>query len=123
MSLDTLRTIVPHSNITMRVEVDFLSLVMVLHAFRLECEKSMELTASSQPSCFLSSSRENRYNGHVRVGVDVPSMRGETGLPLRSCRSAVVDSCLGSYFLTVRRCCAVTSVDMLAAEVASTQTG
>jgi len=61
--------------------------------------------------------------GQVRVGVDVPSMRGETGPPLRSCRSAVVDCCQGGRFLTVRRCCAVTPVDMLAAEVLSIQTG
>jgi len=31
------------------------SLLMVLYALRLECEKSMELTASSHRSCFCSS--------------------------------------------------------------------
>jgi len=36
------------------------SLLMVLHPLRLECEKSMELTASSHRSCFFCSSRESR---------------------------------------------------------------
>jgi len=36
------------------------SLLMVLHALRLECEKSMELTASSYRSCFFYSSRDSR---------------------------------------------------------------
>ena len=35
-------------------------LLMVLHALRLECEKSMELTASSHRSCFFYSSRDSR---------------------------------------------------------------
>ena len=35
-------------------------LLMVLHALRLECEKSMELTASSQCSCFFCSIQESR---------------------------------------------------------------
>ena len=36
------------------------SLLMVLHALRLECEKSMELTASLHRSCFFCCSRESR---------------------------------------------------------------
>jgi len=36
------------------------SLLIVLHALRLECEKSMELTASSHHSCFFCCSRESR---------------------------------------------------------------
>ena len=36
------------------------SLLMVLHTLRLECEKSMELTASSDCSYFFCSSRESR---------------------------------------------------------------
>jgi len=36
------------------------SLLMVLHALRLECEKSMEFTASSHRSCFLCPSRDSR---------------------------------------------------------------
>jgi len=36
------------------------SLLMVLHTLRLECEKSMELTASSHRSCFFCSSRDSR---------------------------------------------------------------
>ena len=36
------------------------SLLMVLHALWLECEKSMELTASSHRSCFFCCSRESR---------------------------------------------------------------
>ena len=35
-------------------------LLMVLHALRLECEKSMELTASSRRSCFFCPSRDSR---------------------------------------------------------------
>jgi len=33
---------------------------MVLHALQLECEKSMELTASSHHSCFFCCSRDSR---------------------------------------------------------------
>jgi len=36
------------------------SLLMVLHALRLECEKSMELTASSHHSCFFCFSRDSK---------------------------------------------------------------
>jgi len=36
------------------------SLLMVLHALRLECEKSMEVTASSHRSCFFYCSRDSR---------------------------------------------------------------
>ena len=36
------------------------SLLMVLHALRLECEKSMELTASCHRSCFFCPSRVSR---------------------------------------------------------------
>jgi len=36
------------------------ALLMVLHALRLECEKSMELTASCYRSCFFCSSRDSR---------------------------------------------------------------
>jgi len=53
VSQDTRQTVAPHLNITTRVEVVFKSLVMVLHALRLECEMSVELTASSHRSCFL----------------------------------------------------------------------
>jgi len=35
-------------------------LLMVLHALRIECEKSMELTASSHRSCFFCCSRESK---------------------------------------------------------------
>jgi len=59
VSQNTRQKIAPHLNITMRVEVAFQSLLIVLHALRLECEKLMELTASSHRSCFLSSSRES----------------------------------------------------------------
>jgi len=36
------------------------SLLNVLHTLRLECQKSMELTASSHRSCFVCCSRERR---------------------------------------------------------------
>jgi len=36
------------------------SLLIVLHALRLECEKLMELTASSHRSCFFYCSRDSR---------------------------------------------------------------
>jgi len=58
VSQNTHQTIAPNLNTTMRVEVVFESLLMVLHALRRECEKSMELTTSSHRS-FLSSSRES----------------------------------------------------------------
>jgi len=35
------------------------SLLVVLHGLRLECEKSMDLTASSYRSCFFCSSRDS----------------------------------------------------------------
>jgi len=36
------------------------SLLIVLHALQLECEKSMELTASSHRSCFFCCNRKSR---------------------------------------------------------------
>ena len=42
------------------------SLLMVLQALRLECEKSMELTTSSHRSCCFCSSRDSR-EGKKRV--------------------------------------------------------
>jgi len=51
-------------------------------------------------------------------------MRGETGYSLRVLQlRKVVSCCPGGRVLTVRRCCAVAPVDMLAVEVASIQTG
>ena len=43
------------------------SLLMVLHALRLEGEKSMELTASSHGSCFFCLSRDNRDESALSV--------------------------------------------------------
>jgi len=60
VSQDTRQTIASHLNITMRVEAVSKHLVMVLHALRLECKMSVELTASSHRSCFLSLSRKSR---------------------------------------------------------------
>jgi len=36
------------------------SLLIALHALRIECEKCMELTASSHRSCFFCPSRDSR---------------------------------------------------------------
>jgi len=47
------------------------SLLMVLHALRLECEKSMEFTASSHRSCFFRSSPESR--GKATLSESVPT--------------------------------------------------
>ena len=44
------------------------SLLLVFHALRLECEKSMELTASSYRSCFYCS-RESRDDAAVSEAV------------------------------------------------------
>ena len=52
-----------------------LSLLIVLHALRLDCEKSMELTASSHRSCFCCS-RESRDEGAVRVSPHWGSDKG-----------------------------------------------
>jgi len=46
------------------------SLLIVLHALRLECEKSMELTASSHHSCFCCN-RESR--DEAALSESVPS--------------------------------------------------
>ena len=45
------------------------SLLMVLYALRLECEKSMELTASSHRSCFFCCSRESRVEAALSEAV------------------------------------------------------
>jgi len=47
------------------------SLLIVLHALRLECEKSLELTASSHRSCFFCSSRDSR--DEAALSESVPS--------------------------------------------------
>ena len=46
-------------------------LLMVLHVLRLECEKSMELTASSYRSCFFCPSRDSR--DEVTLSESVPT--------------------------------------------------
>jgi len=62
--------------------------------------------------------------GQVRVGADVPSVRGETGCFLWVIQqSKVVGCCPGVQALTVGRCFVVTTVDMLAVEVTNMQTG
>ena len=77
VSQDTRQTIAPHLNIAMRVKVAFQGLLMVLHALRLEWEKSMELTASSHSSCFLSSSRESRDEVALSKSVSTGARRKE----------------------------------------------
>ena len=47
------------------------SLLIVLRALRLECEKSMELTASSHRSCFFCCCRESR--GEATLSEAVPT--------------------------------------------------
>ena len=62
--------------------------------------------------------------GQVRVGADVPSVRGET-----SCfvwviqQTKVFGCCPGDQALTVRRCFLVTPVDMLAVEATNIEAG
>ena len=63
-------------------------LLMVLHTLRLECEKSMELTASSHRSCFFCSSRESRdkatLSKSVRTGAGMKErQRVSHSLPQR----------------------------------------
>jgi len=77
VSQETRQAIAPHLNITMRVEVVFKNLLTVLHALRLECEKPMELTASSHRSCFLSSSRESRDEAALSEPVPTGARRKE----------------------------------------------
>ena len=50
-------------------------LLLVFHALRLECEKSMELTASSNRSCLLPSSRESRDEAALSESVTTGSRR------------------------------------------------
>ena len=45
------------------------SLLMVLHALRLECEKPMESTASSHRSCFFCLSRDSKYEAALSESV------------------------------------------------------
>jgi len=51
--------------------------LMLLHALRLECEKSMELTASSHCSCFFCSIRESRDKAALSESVPVGVWRKE----------------------------------------------
>ena len=53
------------------------SLLMVLHASRLECEKSMALTASSQRSCFFFSIRKSRDDAALSESVPTGSRMKE----------------------------------------------
>ena len=58
------------------------------------------------------------------VGADVPSEREETGCFLCVVQqSKVAGCCPGVQALTVRGCCVVTPVDVLAIEVANVQAG
>ena len=62
--------------------------------------------------------------GQVQAGAHDLSMRGVTGYSLWVLQQPeVIGCCPGGRTLTVRRCCAVAPVDMLAVEVASIQTG
>ena len=75
---------------------------------------------SVRQSVVLADTRE----GQVRVGVHVPSMRGETGHSLYVLQQRkVVGCCPGGRTLSVRRWCAVAPVDMLTVEVTNVQTG
>jgi len=56
--------------------------------------------------------------GQVWVGADVPMAREETG-----CFLWVVGCCPRVQAITVRGCCVVTPVDVLAIEVANVQAG
>jgi len=53
------------------------SLLMVLHTLQLECEKAMELTASSNRSCFFCSIRESRGKAALSDSGPVGSQRKE----------------------------------------------
>ena len=71
-------------------------------------------------SAVLAKTRE----GQVWVGADVPTAREETDCFLWVLQQSKVVGCRpGVQALTVRGCCVVTPVDMLAIEVANVQTG
>jgi len=53
------------------------SFLMVLHALQLECEKSMELTASSHRSCIFCSSRDSSDEAVLSVSVPTGSRMKE----------------------------------------------
>jgi len=55
------------------------SFLMVLHALRLECEKSMELTASSPRSCIFCSSRDSSDEVALSVSVLTGSQVSDEG--------------------------------------------
>jgi len=75
---------------------------------------------SVRQSAVLAETRESQ----VWVGAEVPSVREETGCFLWVMQqSKVVGCCPGVQALTVRRCFAVTPVDMQAVEVTNMQTG
>jgi len=53
------------------------SLLMVLHALRVDCEKSMEFTASSHRSCFFWSSQDSRDEAALSESVPTGAMMKE----------------------------------------------
>jgi len=101
------------------------SSLLVLHALQLDCEKSMELTASSHRSCFFCSSRESRNEAALSESVPAGA-RGEEKLAVSfgshniprlldvAQESRTSPSC-GRFF--------VNPVDMLAVEVNNIETG
>jgi len=65
---------------------------------------------------------DQHLQGQVRVGADVPSVRGETDCSLWVIRQPeVVGCCPGVQALTITGCFAVTPVDMLAIGVTNIQ--
>jgi len=76
------------------------------------------------PRTHLSAVLAETREGQVWVGANVPTAREETGCFLWVVQqSKVVACCRGVQALTVRGCCVVTTVDMLAVEVTNVQTG
>jgi len=75
---------------------------------------------SVRQSAVLAEARE----GQVWVGADVPTAREETGCFLWAVQKSKVVGCYPRVqALTVRGCCVVTPVDVLAIEVTNVQAG
>jgi len=64
----------------------------------------------------------NTRKGQVRIGADVPSVRGETGCSLWVVQQpGAVGCCPGVQALTLKECFAAIPIDMMAVEVTNVQ--
>jgi len=101
------------------------SLLMVLHALQLDCEKSMEFAASSHRSSFFCSSRDSRNEAALSEPVPARA-RGQEKLAVSFgsyITPMLLDVAQESRISPACGCFFENPVDMLAVEVNNIQTG